>query len=194
MNKKAVNEIKIEEIKLALTLSALEGAVPGTMVEDEDEDVWKKGKDYCWYMLDDGGAPLAIPHSSLFIYELGELAYLGISLAVQQKSKNGVTGAQLAESSRIVDEADSGTLLNVQTFEFVDVFGDTSPKELHELVRQGRYFLNANDPEELMWGCNDHIDTEVNEVVDACYFTRARGTDVVVLLKWIDKHEAEHHS
>lgn len=187
MNEEAVNEI--EEIKLALTLSALEleGAVPGTMVEDEDEDVWKKGKDYCWYMLDDGGAPLAIPHSSLFIYELGELAYLGISLAVQQKSKNGVTGAQLAESSRIVDEADSGTLLNVQTFELADVFGDTSPKELHELVKKGRYEITTGDGA-LNITCKEHSSSK------ECLDLFPVAFDLVEVLKWVEEHEAEHHS
>lgn len=73
----------------------------------------------------------------------------------------------------------------------IGAFGDTSPKYLHELVPEGRYFIDVKTnweefTNEVVYGCNNCS----NDVV----VKFPADLDAVTLLKWIEDHEAEFHS
>jgi hypothetical protein len=69
-------------------------------------------------------------------------------------------------------------------------FGNPGLLSLHELVKEGRYYIQANTEEQFQYGCHECID-EID--VDAAVFP-GEVVDVVTVLKWIERHEAGLHA
>lgn len=147
----------------------------GALMQDDDGDSWVKTPEGTWSRLDSDGNPSPIRHSAKFLVECGPLAFLGTSERLQtyfanqgvQKAAEAVTEAPVADVNHIFD---------------------TAPKHLHELVKEGRYYISASrsglSELELVYGCE-----ECSE-----YDYEGGNLDLVDLLKGIDEHEKEHHS
>lgn len=69
---------------------------------------------------------------------------------------------------------------------------ESSSLSLHELVlKEGRYYVQANDPEQIQYGCHDCID-ELRD--DSGVFVETGRVDPVEILKWVGRHEAQYHA
>lgn len=100
------------------------------------------------------------------------------------------SGELLAKKTSADFMVDSSHFKYVPEFSVEEDFGGL--KDLHELVKRGRYFVQPDTDfgmfeEGLRYGCSEHLDA---------FAGGSQGSgqlDIVDILKWIEEHEYSHH-